>query len=254
MYGGLSCTGKPVETKECNLQPCPSPKIPIRSCREFAERCHSKTDGLYTIYLQKANSAETVNVYCDMTHDNGGWTLLLTSASNRGWTKDSVKSRNTAEPSVSKDYSILDEGDTIKAIAVSPYFLYRLEARERGSNGGIFVAPQNNSLTTSNCAQTGSVNLLKKFGTWPEDQKGIGKRLPYLSTDDKSLLTTSDCNSPTKYGTIVSTAAEYHPAQWIAGDAENPGIIWYWIKESSTMLQAPVGGKPDPMCPSPGMD
>jgi len=172
-----------------------------------------------------------------MTHDNGGWTLLLTSASNRGWTKDSVKSRNTAEPSVSKDYSILDEGDTIKAIAVSPYFLYRLEARERGSNGGIFVAPQNNSLTTSNCAQTGSVNLLKKFGTWPEDQKGIGKRLPYLSTDDKSLLTTSDCNSPTKYGTIVSTAAEYHPAQWIAGDTENPGIIWYWIKESSTMLQ-----------------
>ena len=35
----------------------------------------------------------------------------------------------------------------------------------------------------------------------------------------------------------MSTAAEHHPAQWIAGDAENPGIIWYWIKESSTMLQ-----------------
>ena len=54
-----------------------------------------------------------------------------------------LKSRNIAEPSVTKDYSALDEGDTIKSIAVSPYFLYRLEARERGTNGGIFVAPQN---------------------------------------------------------------------------------------------------------------
>ena len=59
------------------------------------------------------------------------------------------KSRNIAEPSVTKDYSALDEGDTIKSIAVSPYFLYRLEARERGSNGGIFVAPQNYRLASS---------------------------------------------------------------------------------------------------------
>jgi len=143
MYGGKTCPGKPVETKECNVEPCPPPKIPIRSCREFLERCHSKTDGLYTIYLQKPNSAETGNVFCDMTHDNGGWTLMITSATNQGWTKDNVKSRNAAEPSVTKDYSALNEGDTIKSIAVSPYFLYRLEARERGTNGGIFVAPQN---------------------------------------------------------------------------------------------------------------
>ena len=44
---------------------------------------------------------------------------------------------------MTKDYSILGEGDTIKSIAVSQYFLYRLEARERGTNGAIFVAPQN---------------------------------------------------------------------------------------------------------------
>lgn len=28
-----------------------------------------------------------------MTHDNGGWTLMITSATNQGWTKDNVKSR-----------------------------------------------------------------------------------------------------------------------------------------------------------------
>ena len=26
MYGGKSCSGKPVETKECNVEPCPPPK------------------------------------------------------------------------------------------------------------------------------------------------------------------------------------------------------------------------------------
>ena len=46
--------------------------VPIRSCREFFERCNSKSDGLYTIYLQKPNAAETANVFCDMTHDDGG--------------------------------------------------------------------------------------------------------------------------------------------------------------------------------------
>jgi len=82
------------------------------------------------------------------------------------------------------------------------------------------------------------VQLLKKFGTWPEDQTGIGKRMPYLAVDDeKSLLTTSDCQDQARYGTIVSKTADNQPAKWVAGDAENPGMIWYWIKESSTMLQ-----------------
>lgn len=80
--------------------------------------------------------------------------------------------------------------------------------------------------------------MLKKFGTWPDDQTGIGKRMPYISADDdKSLLTTMECQSQSKYGTIVSKTAENQPAKWISGDAENPGIIWYWIKESSTNLQ-----------------
>lgn len=93
------------------------------------------------------------------------------------------------------------------------------------------------SFTTTKCSLNG-VQLLKKFGTWSEDQTGIGKRMPYVTVgDDKSLLTTSDCESPTKYGTIVSKTADNQPAQWISGDSENPGIIWYWVKESSTMLK-----------------
>ena len=92
------------------------------------------------------------------------------------------------------------------------------------------------SLTSSNCGLTG-VKLLKKFGSWPEDQNGIGNRMPYLSSDDKALLATSDCNNPDNYGAIVSKDAGYRPARWMGGASENPGIIWYWIKESSTMLK-----------------
>lgn len=95
------------------------------------------------------------------------------------------------------------------------------------------------SFTSSNCALN-DVSIVQKFGSWPESDKGIGKRMPYLSTDGNLLLSTCDCKSGTTFGTVVSQAAEYHPAHWTSGDAENPGIIWYWIKESSTMLQGMV--------------
>lgn len=46
MYGGVSCSGKPVETKECNLQPCPPPKSEWSStlldlCIIFMLQCKS---------------------------------------------------------------------------------------------------------------------------------------------------------------------------------------------------------------------
>ena len=95
------------------------------------------------------------------------------------------------------------------------------------------------SFTSSNCALN-DVSIVQKFGSWPEDDKGIGKRMPYLSSDGNLLLSTCDCKSGSTFGTVVSQAAEYHPAHWTSGDAENPGIIWFWVKESSTMLQGMV--------------
>ena len=115
--------------------------VPLRSCREFYERCHRRRDGVYTVYLQDAHTAKQLKVFCDMTHDGGGWTLLVTSASNKGWTYQNVKNRNEDEPSISKDYSMLQEGDTIKSVSVGP-FLYKIEASERGAYGGIWSAPQ----------------------------------------------------------------------------------------------------------------
>ena len=40
-------------------------------------------------YVAKKSEFETRTLYCDMTSDAGGWTLLLTSA-HGNWTKDQV--------------------------------------------------------------------------------------------------------------------------------------------------------------------
>lgn len=115
--------------------------VPIRSCREFYERCRRRRDGVYTVYLQDVHMAKEQKVFCDMSHNEGGWTLLVTSTSKKEWTNQNIKKRNEDKPSISKDYSILQEGDTIKSISVGP-FLYKLEVSERGAYGGIWSAPQ----------------------------------------------------------------------------------------------------------------
>lgn len=94
-------------------------------------------DGLYMI---RKNSHEYLPVYCDMTSEQGAYTLLVTSASN-GWNKNEVKLKNPTRPSLSRDYSILGYADQIKALSGGKTFKYRLEAHKRGHWGGVWTVP-----------------------------------------------------------------------------------------------------------------
>lgn len=67
------------------------------------------TDGVYTI---KPADRE-VQTFCKFSEHGGGWTLVLTSASDSGWTRDNVKSRNADNPSLTADFSILEMADKI---------------------------------------------------------------------------------------------------------------------------------------------
>lgn len=48
-----------------------------------------------------------------MTRNGGGWTLLLTSASRQGWNAQNILDRNGNKPSLTVDFSILGQADSI---------------------------------------------------------------------------------------------------------------------------------------------
>ena len=113
---------------------------PIRSCREYYDRCNRRRDGVYRL-TTSGGDEESYKTYCDMSRNKGGWTLLVTSKMpGAEWTSDSVKSRNGDNPSLKSDFSILSRGDEITSIANGD-FEYRLEAGEPGQFGGIWRAP-----------------------------------------------------------------------------------------------------------------
>ena len=87
-------------------------------------------DGIYTV---TPKPGLTLKVYCDMTRNGGGWTLIVSSHTNQ-WNVDNVKSNNADDPNLWKDYSILDHANAFKDnYLFGPTFDYRLEAEEFGN-------------------------------------------------------------------------------------------------------------------------
>ena len=64
-------------------------------------------------------------VYCDMSHDGGGWTLLLTSVSQDGWSLENLLERDPEHPALDHNYSILRHAERLKALGSGPRFEYR---------------------------------------------------------------------------------------------------------------------------------
>lgn len=115
---------------------------PIRTCREFYYRCHRRKDGVYRLQTGAEENAEYLT-YCDMTRDDGGWTLLVSSKTSGDWILDNLRTRlDTKPPGLQMDFSILGHGDDIKSISQDE-FEYRLEGGGRGEFGGIWKAPYN---------------------------------------------------------------------------------------------------------------
>ena len=130
----------------CDPQPAPLPagsashreperRACARSCLQLRNQASSPQDGVYWF------TGMPVPVFCDFSHDDGGWTLLLSAVSQHGWDPFSVLARNRLSPSLTDNYSILQYADAIRDLGTSDRFAYRIETQaETGRRrwGGIW--------------------------------------------------------------------------------------------------------------------
>ena len=211
----------------------PERRACARSCLQLRNQGGPHHDGVYWF------TGMPVPVFCDFSHDGGGWTLLLTAVNKHGWDPFSARARNKKSPSLTDNYSILEQGDAIRNLTAGGRFAYRIEAQvEQGRQrwGGVWFAPRQYSFVDETGSQT-EISLVRRFDNWNYNDNGIEQRMPWINTRGNHamhpVLTTTAPDSKNWWGTLVTNVNYQHlkGSPWISPEATLAGTVLYWMKE-----------------------